>query len=271
MKTQKNRFVRFLIALCTLCLAAGVGNSQNVQAASKATYTIKKIQEKKTYRDSCAIYHYELPQLRGNSAAISKINKSLKSYYSKTLPLKKELFNEFKEYKKNGTLNKRTRNLFVKTGCSETYNKNGYIRFVFRFSWHECGSEDSNQTTVIYRLKDGARVSQIPSSAEESKILKLIKGVWYTTDKSASHNKVIFSGKTVKYCSTYSCDIIWTGKIDDVIRTSYGYYIKIDLGYNCHIGYQLRLNNKNSLKYIGLGDSQSSVGYSKSESLIRKK
>ena len=77
MKAWKKRFTGFLIAACALCIGASLGTVQNVQAASKASYTIKKIQEKKTYKNSSAIYSYELPQLKGNSAAIKKINKSL--------------------------------------------------------------------------------------------------------------------------------------------------------------------------------------------------
>ena len=47
MRIWKKRITGFLIAMCAFCITAGVGTTQNVQAATKATYTIKKIQEKK--------------------------------------------------------------------------------------------------------------------------------------------------------------------------------------------------------------------------------
>ena len=107
MRIWKKRITGFLIAMCAFCITAGVGTTQNVQAATKATYTIKKIQEKKTYKSSSATYSYELPQLKGNSTAVKRINQSLKSSYNNDLSLKKTLFKEFNDYKKNGTLNKR--------------------------------------------------------------------------------------------------------------------------------------------------------------------
>lgn len=155
MTRWKKRLAGFLIAVSALCIGTGLGTVQNVQAATKASYTIKKIQEKKTYKNSKATYYYELPQLKGNSTAVKKINKSLKSYYTSDLKLKEELFRQFADYKKTGFLDANTENLFVKTKCTENYNKNGYIRFVYSFSWHGCGSAESNQTTLIYRLKDG--------------------------------------------------------------------------------------------------------------------
>ena len=60
MRIWKKRITGFLIAMCAFCITAGVGTTQNVQAATKATYTIKKIQEKKTYKSSSATYSYEL-------------------------------------------------------------------------------------------------------------------------------------------------------------------------------------------------------------------
>ena len=98
MRIWKKRITGFLIAMCAFCITAGVGTTQNVQAATKATYTIKKIQEKKTYKSSSATYSYELPQLKGNSTAVKRINQSLKSSYNNDLSLKKTLFKEFNDF-----------------------------------------------------------------------------------------------------------------------------------------------------------------------------
>ena len=268
MRIWKKRITGFLIAMCAFCITAGVGTTQNVQAATKATYTIKKIQEKKTYKSSSATYSYELPQLKGNSTAVKRINQSLKSSYNNDLSLKKTLFKEFNDYKKNGTLNKRSMRLYVSTKCTCDYNKDGYIRFAYRFAWHGCGSYDANKTTVIYRLKDGKRVSSIPASATDKKALNLVKGTWYTPDG----DKVVFSGQKVNYYfSDSENEPYWIFDIDEIIKTSYGYYFKIELSHNCYFGYRLNLKDTRSMTRIGNGNPYSSAGYVKSSSLSRTK
>lgn len=271
MSTWKKRLTGFMIALCALCMTVGLGSAQNVQAASKADYTIRKVQEKKTYKNSSATYYYELPQLKGKSAAAKKINKSLKAYYTSDLKLKKELFRQFADYKKTGVLDKNDEILFVNTKCTETYNKSGYVRFAYSFTWHGCGSAESNRTTVIYRLKDGKKVSKIPASGEDLKGLNLIKGTWYTSDSSQYAQKVEISGKTIKYYFSDSSEADWSGEIDEVTRTNYGYYFKIDFGYNCYLWYQLRLSDQNTLLSVGNGDPYSSEGLDKGASLFRTK
>ena len=152
------------------------GNYTECTGSHQSYLYDQKIQEKKTYKSSSATYSYELPQLKGNSTAVKRINQSLKSSYNNDLSLKKTLFKEFNDYKKNSTLNKRSMRLYVSTKCTCDYNKDGYIRFAYRFAWHGCGSYDANKTTVIYRLKDGKRVSSIPASATDKKALNLVKG-----------------------------------------------------------------------------------------------
>lgn len=271
MTRWKKRLAGFLIAVSALCIGTGLGTVQNVQAATKASYTIKKIQEKKTYKNSKATYYYELPQLKGNSTAVKKINKSLKSYYTSDLKLKEELFRQFADYKKTGFLDANTENLFVKTKCMENYNKNGYIRFVYSFSWHGCGSAESNQTTLIYRLKDGKKVTKVPISSADAKALNLIKGTWYTPEADEYPQKVTVSGKTIRYYFSDSSEPAWSGEIDEITQTNYGYYFKIDFGYNCYLGYQLRLTDQNTLVSVGKGDPYSSEGLDKNSSLSRQK
>lgn len=199
--------------------------------------------EKKTCgisdRSICSLYWNR----SGNSTAVKKINKSLKSYYTSDLKLKEELFRQFADYKKTGFLDANTENLFVKTKCTENYNKNGYIRFVYSFSWHGCGSAESNQTTLIYRLKDGKKVTKVPISSADAKALNLIKGTWYTPEADEYPQKVTISGKTIRYYFSDSSEPAWSGEIDEITQTNYGYYFKIDFGYNCYLGYQLRLTD----------------------------
>lgn len=269
MRVWKSKIIGFMIAICALCITVSLGSVQNVQAASKARYTIRKIQEKKTYKKSSATYSYELPQLKGKSAAVKKINKSLKSYYTKNLKLKKDLFKQFSDDKKAGYLDKKTEILFANTKCKETYNKDGYVRFVYYFTWHGCGTGNENGTAVIYRLKDGKKVEEIPASAADLKGLNLVKGIWYMTDSEQNKSKVEFSGKTIKYYCSDSSTVNWSAAIDEVIKTDYGYYFKVDFGLNIYIGYQLRLTDTNTLIYVGIGDPYSSEGLNKEASLSR--
>lgn len=68
-----------------------------VIAASKASYEIINKKEIRKYKNMSAKYLYQLPQLKGNSAAIKKINKSLRADYKKTLSGKESLFEYFEE------------------------------------------------------------------------------------------------------------------------------------------------------------------------------
>ena len=268
MKPWKKKLTGFMIALCALCITVGAGSVQNVQAASKAMYTIRNMQEKKTYKSSSATYSYQLPQLKGSSAAVKKINKSLKADYNKKQQLKKDLFQQFNTYKKKGTLNKRSLKLFANMKCTVDYNKDGYIRFAYRFAWHGCSSYDATKTTVIYRLKDGKKVSKIPISAADKSALNLIKGTWYSPDG----DRVVFSGKKANYYfSSDSTEPDWTFDIDAITKTDYGYYFKIDMGQNIYFGYRLSKNDTSSLTYIGKGKPYSTAGYVKSSSLSRTK
>ena len=271
MKSWRKNLCKFAIMFFSLFMFIGVLDTQPVHASTKASYTIKTIQEKKTYKKSSAAYLFQLPQLKGSSTAVKKINKSLKSEYQKSLTDKKRLFEYFNDFKRNGALDKNNWKLFSTTHCKETYNKNGYIRFVFTSSWYAGGVHNSDTQTVIYRLKDGVKTNKLPSVSEETKALNLIKGTWYTEGGLPYHFKVVFSGKTVKDYLPNSSKVYSQRTIDKVIKTNYGYYFRIYLGKGYYGGYRLDLKNKNTLVCIGNGDPYSSSGYSATDSLVRKK
>ena len=64
-------------------------NYFEVSAASKASYKIVNKRQVKQYKDHKAEYLYQLPQLKGKSAAIKKINKSIMTDYKNTFEYKK--------------------------------------------------------------------------------------------------------------------------------------------------------------------------------------
>ena len=66
-------------------------------ATTKITYRIENKQQIKKSKKLTAKYLYQLPQIKGNSSAIQKINKSLIQDYKSTFQYKKNLFNYFEE------------------------------------------------------------------------------------------------------------------------------------------------------------------------------
>lgn len=178
----------------SLFIFIGVLDTQPVHASTKASYTIKTIQEKKTYKKSSAAYLFQLPQLKGSSTAVKKINKSLKSEYQKSLTDKKRLFEYFNDFKRNGALDKNNWKLFSTTHCKETYNKNGYILFVFTSSWYVGGVHNSDTQTVIYRLKDGVKTNcgtQVKLSCIISGGLFVIMAYRFIYSNRECHNIVL--------------------------------------------------------------------------------
>lgn len=94
-----------------------------------------------------------MPQIKGNSSAIQKINKSLIQDYKSTFQYKKNLFNYFEELK-----NSSYKNIYYTNKCSVTYNRNGYICFRFISKWYAGGVGETREYGLTYRLKDGKKL-----------------------------------------------------------------------------------------------------------------
>ena len=94
-------------SLFTICLILGLAfvlpniKPVSVTAASKVSYEIVNKKEVRKYGNMSAEYLYQLPQLKGNSTAIKKINKSLRADYKKNLSGKESLFEYFEGDKYN--------------------------------------------------------------------------------------------------------------------------------------------------------------------------
>ena len=157
MKKKRNILKKVLLICCMAGLLFSLTSYENyfeVSAASKASYKIVNKRQVKQYKDHKAEYLYQLPQLKGKSAAIKKINKSIMTDYKNTFEYKKNLFNYFEGLKKSSYTY-----IFYLNKCKVTYNQNGYVSFKFTSNWYAGGIGETKEYGLTYRLKDGKKMT----------------------------------------------------------------------------------------------------------------
>lgn len=141
-----------------LMILLGSFASVPVSAASKASYKIANKKTTKQYKKMSAVYLYQLPQLKGSSVAIKRINKSLRADYKKSLQTKKGLLEYFENDKNDSTRQRYSLKYYSVTKCKVTYNVNGYISFRFSSEWFAGGVHNSWDYGLTYRLKNGKKM-----------------------------------------------------------------------------------------------------------------
>lgn len=141
-----------------LMVLLGSFASVPVSAASKASYEITNKKTTKQYKKMRAAYLYQLPQLKGSSAAVKKINKSLRADYKKSLQYKKSLLEYFENDKNTSFRQQYSEKYYSVTKCKVTYNANGYISFRFSSKWYAGGVSNIWDYGLTYRLKDGKKM-----------------------------------------------------------------------------------------------------------------
>lgn len=160
MKIKKSIFKSVL----TVCLILGLGfitqkiGVVSVEAASKVSYTVTNKEETRTYRNMSAQYLYQLPQLKGNSAAIKKINKSLQADYKKTFASKASLFEYFEGDKYSDSRQQYGDKYYSRVKCRIAFNRNGYVSFKYSAEWYAGGVSNVWDYGLTYRLKDGKKM-----------------------------------------------------------------------------------------------------------------
>ena len=183
---MKKLIVASVLALTTL---AGLATGPKVQASSttkSAKVSFKQYKINKKYKDGLTVkYSYNLPQLKGKSAAIKKINKDLLKKYRETSDPSKSIIPSKStqgDSKQAGVIKKVTH--YDLTKISVPYNKNGIISFKVDRNWW-AGYQDNNKKIpyhVIggwtYSLKNGKRLSiaDIAKGSESSIRKQLIAG-----------------------------------------------------------------------------------------------
>lgn len=157
MKKKRNILKKVLLICCMVGLLFTLTcyeNYSEVAAASKASYKIVNKRQVKRTKGHKAEYLYQLPQLKGKSVAIKKINKSLMADYKKTFEYKRNLFNYFK-----GIEATPINYIYYINKCKVTYNQKGYVSFKFTSNWHAGGIGETKEYGLTYRLRDGKKMT----------------------------------------------------------------------------------------------------------------
>lgn len=125
-------------------------------ATTNASYTIVNTDQSKKFSDSKGHsiklnYYYKRIKLKGNSAAVKKINKQLKAYSDKFLGYKSLTYKMVKE-----SLADYSGQIFINTATSKVvYNKKGIISIAVTTEYYEGGVCNIDTYGYTFRLKDG--------------------------------------------------------------------------------------------------------------------
>lgn len=169
-------FVCMALFVSAMGLTAGAAGKTTKQ---KAVFSYKTYQD--TYKNNAAnvtaVYKFVLPQLKGSSAAVKKINKSLNKVYKDSLQQKTLLM----DYAKNRTAYTQYQDkYFFKTTCKATYNKKGYVSFRFKADWYAGGVHNMYHYGANYSLKTGKKLALTDVvSGGRSQIKKAIADKYY--------------------------------------------------------------------------------------------
>lgn len=152
---RRSRFQYLVLILFVVSAVFGFSPVHAAAKTQKAAYYIKTY--KKTYYGPKAKgeYLFEMPQLKGKSSAVKKINKSLKAVYKESLDDRAHLKNNTKIYSASSNY----RNTFFwKTKCTVTYNKKNVISFCFYGDWFTGGVHCMWHYGASYNLKTGKKL-----------------------------------------------------------------------------------------------------------------
>ncbi len=141
-----------------IVLLVAFSSTKQVDAATKkATYKIKKYDKSQTFKGTYTLKDresYELVVLNGKSAAIKKINSTLKKECNKVLK------NMPQDYAQDDylyiTSNVTYENIYK---SKVTYNKNGIISIRVSYSWFQGGVADYGDKCYTFSLKTGKQLS----------------------------------------------------------------------------------------------------------------
>ena len=171
----------------TLSPQASSAKSAKKTTRKSAAFTIKKYRKHKKYTYSVGEWRYGKPVLKGNSAVVKKINKSLNARYKKNNDSDRVL-----ETAKSSDTSYYDNAVFrYVTDTRATYNKKGLISFCYSWDWWMGGVHNYADVGAVYSLKTGREVKLnqvMPGSATsiKKKIGKAIKkkygdGIYSTT------------------------------------------------------------------------------------------
>ncbi|MBE5924167.1 MAG: DUF4163 domain-containing protein [Lachnospiraceae bacterium] len=151
---NKKIFIAILLVICGVMFGVRVdADAANKTTKSKAVYTIKKNKKLLKGKKLKLEYRYDVPKLKGNSAVVKKINKSLSKEYNKEknntiIDRYKDSVNTYR-YKESWIDSKK---------CKCTYNENGYLSFKYHTKWFAGGVCNEQYYGKNYNLKTGKKL-----------------------------------------------------------------------------------------------------------------
>ncbi|MDK2807752.1 MAG: hypothetical protein PWP24_486 [Clostridiales bacterium] len=153
-------------------------------SSTKAEYTMKK--DKVVYRDNNekvrGVVYYQYPKIKGDTAAVEKINKLLKS--KSEAFMKSESAQSIKDtveyHAKDGSFYPEDVQYFYKTICKATYNNNSILSLHMKECWYAGGVYNQTDYGYIFDLNSGEQleIEDVVSGDDatiKSKILKAAK------------------------------------------------------------------------------------------------
>lgn len=100
-------------------------------------------------------FYYELPQLKGESDAVSKINKILEKDYKQRLKEKRSVWKWVKDEGKSVTYKDTYYSL---TRCKVEYNEHGYVSFSFASNWYAGAVGNEWTYGLTFDIKTGRKL-----------------------------------------------------------------------------------------------------------------
>lgn len=151
---MKKKYV--VASALALAMSVGLATSPKAEASSTAKYYFKQYKTVKKYKRVKGIFSYQLPQLKGKSTVVKKINKSLRKNYTAEQKTKKKVF-KFAKWDSKRINTNLTYDDIVKTRV--TYNKNSVISFRYDQALNPAGSGTFLIGSWTYSLKTGKKLT----------------------------------------------------------------------------------------------------------------
>lgn len=152
---MKKKYV--VASALALAMSVGLVTSPKAEASSSAKYSIKQYKSTKKYKHGIkAIFIYQLPQISGKTAAVKKINKSLRKAYTSELKRMKDVY-KYAKWSESEKLSHFS--YWDKLKVHVTYNKNNVISFRYDQDLHPAGSGTCLIGSWTYSLKTGKKLT----------------------------------------------------------------------------------------------------------------
>lgn len=200
MKKKLKNIRWIMIIIATFLFFCGTGNCE-VQAASKAKYSYKKVDKTKLYYNgtkySTAKVYFKKAVLKGNSKRIKKINKAITKECNRFL--NSESTKRLYEYTKTATYESNSYvEYYYYAESKVTYNKNGIISIKITTYWCAGGVGNVDTYGLTFNLKTGKQLylTDVCNGTPNKIKQRVIKKIQNTPEQSSCYWDKINAYKT---------------------------------------------------------------------------